>query len=57
MATGDIKQCELDTHHARVEGRNECQCGFKTFPCVDCGEREFHSSSCNSRTQAAKEGE
>lgn len=31
MTTGDIKQCELDTHHERVEGSDHCRCRFRFF--------------------------
>jgi hypothetical protein len=31
MTTGDIKQCELDTHHARVPGTNSCRCRFRKY--------------------------
>lgn len=46
MPTGDIKQCEIETHHARVAGRNECRCGYKGYPCIDCGERVVHAKTC-----------
>lgn len=32
MTTGDIKQCEIETHHAQVEGRTSCWCGFRAYP-------------------------
>jgi hypothetical protein len=32
MPTGDILQCELETHHAQVSGYSTCWCGYKTYP-------------------------
>lgn len=46
MTTGDIRQCEEETNHARVPGRNECRCGYRGYSCANCGEREYHASTC-----------
>lgn len=47
MTTGDINRCEIETGHAQVAGRYECRCGYRGFPCEDCGEREYHAPTCS----------
>jgi hypothetical protein len=49
MTTGDIKKCEEETGHARVPGRNQCMCGYRSYPCEDCGEHTFHAETCPQR--------
>lgn len=60
MPTGDILQCEMETHHAQKEGWNQCWCGFREYPpilpnereselrpCRECGELYFHLNTCS----------
>lgn len=44
MTTGDIKQCELDTHHARVPGTNACRCRFRTYSDFKPEEKEIDTT-------------
>lgn len=49
MTTGNIKQCEIETHHAQGAGRSSCRCGFKKYPSVDA-KRPHETMPCNCPT-------